>query len=91
MERLDKDKLVHMEIYCGQLGMITEFAYCVSMNGGLPCRNAIGCWAERMDLGRVLLSRFTREELRSVFGSLPKSKIERIMDLLARGESCGQQ
>jgi hypothetical protein len=84
MERPDKDKLVHMEIYCGQLGMITEFAYCVSMNGGLPCRNAIGCWAERTDLERVLSARFSKEELKSVFGGLPKSKIERIMELLVK-------
>jgi hypothetical protein len=71
-----------MEVYCGQLGMVTDFSYCVSMNNGLPCRNAIGCWQERTDIARLLLDRFTREELRKVFGVLPKTKMERIIEQL---------
>jgi hypothetical protein len=71
-----------MEIYCGQLGMMTEFSYCVSMNDGLPCRNAIGCWQGRMDIVERLTGRFTKDELRKVFGVLPKSKLERIIEQL---------
>lgn len=71
-----------MEIYCGQLGMVTEFGYCLSMNEGLPCRNMIGCWGGRMDIMLFLKRTFTEEELQKCFGGLPKSKFERIMEVL---------
>jgi len=69
-----------MEIYCSQLGMLIDFSYCMTMNDGLPCRNAIGCWKERIDIVAVLKERFSDKELQKVFGTLPKSKIERIID-----------
>ena len=71
-----------MEIYCGQLGMVTQFSYCVSMNEGLPCRNMIGCWSGRTDIMAFLKRTFAEEELRKCFGGLPKSRIERIMEIL---------
>jgi len=69
-----------MEIYCSQLGMMIEFSYCITMNEGLPCRNTIGCWQERIDIIALLKERFTADELQKVFGTLPKSKIDRIID-----------
>ncbi len=71
-----------MEIYCGQLGMIAGFDYCLSMNDGLPCRNTIGCWGRRMDIMMFLKRNYSEEELQKCFGGLPKSKLERIMDVL---------
>ena len=71
-----------MEIYCGQLGMVTQLSYCISMNDGLPCRNAIGCWSGRTDIMTILKAAFSEEELRRCFGGLPKSKMERIMEAL---------
>jgi hypothetical protein len=71
-----------MEIYCGQLGMATTFSYCISVNEGLPCRNVIGCWKGRGDIISYLKTQFKEEELRSIFGGLPKSKIERIIEAM---------
>lgn len=68
--------------YCNQLGMLVEFSYCRSMNEGLPCRNMIGCWKARTDILSFLREHFSEEELRKVFGGLPKSRIERIIDTL---------
>jgi hypothetical protein len=71
-----------MEIYCLQLGMLTQFDYCVSVNDGLPCRNIIGCWRERTDIMDFLNKTLTEDELRKCFSGLPKSKIERIVDMI---------
>lgn len=71
-----------MEIYCLQLGMLTDFNYCVSVNDGLPCRNVIGCWRERTDIMAYLKKSLTEEELRKCFAGLPKSKLERIVDII---------
>jgi len=71
-----------MEIYCLQLGMLTQFDYCVSVNDGLPCRNLIGCWRERADIMDFLNKSLTEDELRKCFSGLPKSKIERIVDII---------
>ena len=69
-----------MEIYCTQLGMVIDINYCISVNDGLPCRNTIGCWQNRMDIHVFLKERFTRDVLKKIFGKLPKSKIERIIE-----------
>jgi hypothetical protein len=71
---------VIVDIYCTQLGMIIEISYCFSVNEGLPCRNTIGCWRERADIGALLKAKFTDEQLKKVFGGLPKSKLERIAE-----------
>ncbi|HNS78768.1 MAG TPA: hypothetical protein PKM17_08990 [Syntrophorhabdus sp.] len=71
-----------MEIYCLQLGMLTKFDYCVSMNEGLPCRNLIGCWGDRTDVVAFLNKTLTEDELRKTFSGLPKSKIDRIVDII---------
>ena len=71
-----------MEIYCFQLGMITQFDYCASVNEGLPCRNLIGCWKERTEIMSYLKNSLSEDELRKCFDGLPKSKIERIVDII---------
>lgn len=71
-----------MEIYCLQLGMLTKFDYCVSMNEGLPCRNLIGCWRDRTDVVAFLNKTLTEDELRKTFSGLPKSKIDCIVDII---------
>lgn len=71
-----------ISIYCTQLGMVIEFAYCMSVNDGLPCRNMVGCWKGRMDIVRHLRSALSDEELRKAFGGLPKSRIERIIEAI---------
>jgi len=76
------EQFKEMEIYCNQLGMVINFSYCVSMNEGLPCRNIIGCFSGRMDVIMVLREKFTTDELESIFKSLPKSRIERIVESL---------
>ncbi len=69
-----------MDIYCTQLGMMIEISYCFSANDGLPCRNTVGCWQERADIVALLKARFTDEQLKEVFDSLPKSKLQRIAE-----------
>jgi len=71
-----------MDIYCSQLGMMTQLTYCLSMNEGLPCRNVIGCWEARIDIMALLKGAFTEEELRKCFSGLPKSRLDRIMEIL---------
>jgi len=73
-----------MEIYCTQLGMLTELSYCITMNEGMPCRNALGCWKERIDIVALLQERFSDEDLKKVFGNLPKSKIDRIIESITK-------
>lgn len=72
-----------MVIYCGQLGLV-EMPYCLSMNEGLPCKNIIGCWKDRTDIIKILKARFSEEELNKIFNSLPKSRIDRILDVIQK-------
>ncbi len=60
--------------------MMIDFSYCVSMNERLPCRNIIGCWEERINIIEFLREKFTEDELQKALGSLPKSRIERIIE-----------
>ena len=76
-----------MDIYCSQLGMLIEFSYCASMNEGLPCRNIVGCWKERTDIIVFLKEKFTDEELKRVFASPPKSRIDRIIESVEKRDS----
>ena len=69
-----------MRVYCHQLGMVVDFSYCVSVNEGLPCRNIIGCFEERMNIIRFLSEKFTDDELKEAFGGIPKSRIERLIE-----------
>lgn len=75
-----------MEIYCFQLGMVIEFSYCIAMNEGLPCSNVIGCWQERIDIKGFLKERFSEEDLKKVFGRLPKFRIDRIIDGIIKSQ-----
>jgi len=68
-----------MEIYCGQLGMIIGFDYCLHAQNGLPCGNTFGCWKERVDVANVLKANFTDDELRLAFNTLPISRLARIL------------
>lgn len=73
-------------IYCNQLGMLVEFSYCTTMNEKLPCRNIIGCWETRTDIISYLREHFTADQLKEVFSTLPKTRIERIIDTLLKNE-----
>jgi hypothetical protein len=52
------------------------------VNEGLPCRNLIGCWKERTEIMSFLKKSLTEDELRKCFDGLPKSKIERILEII---------
>jgi len=54
------------------------------MNEGLPCRNIIGCWKERTDIITFLKENFSSGDLKKIFGGLPKSRIERIIDSIKK-------
>lgn len=75
-----------MEIYCSQLGMMIGFSYCISVNEGLPCRNSIDCWRERLDIVAFLKAKYSKEDLSRVFSGLPKTKLDRIMEMIANKE-----
>jgi hypothetical protein len=63
--------------------MLIEFPYCTAVNNGLPCRNIIGCWKTRTDILSFLREHFTDDQLKKVFSTLPKTKIERIIDIIS--------
>ena len=65
--------------------MLVEFSYCTSVNENLPCRNIIGCWKERTDVIAFLRNKYTVEDLKKVFAGLPKTRLERIIELLGEG------
>lgn len=69
-----------MEIYCPQLGMMIGFSYCLGAQDGLPCRNTFGCWKERVDVAAIIKAKFTDEQIRQAFNTLPKSKLFRIFE-----------
>ncbi len=69
-----------MEIYCTQLGMLIGFDYCTKVQNGLPCYNTFGCWKERVDVAAILKANFTDEELMLAFNTIPKSRLQRIME-----------
>lgn len=71
-----------MNIYCSQLGMIVEFYYCISMHEGLPCLSAPRCWKDRMDIECLLKEIMGEEEFYRYFASLPKTRLERIIELV---------
>lgn len=69
-----------MEIYCSQLGMMIGISYCLKVQDGLPCSNTFGCWKERVDVTAILKAKFTDEQLRKAFNTLPKSRLTRITE-----------
>ncbi|HNQ63982.1 MAG TPA: hypothetical protein PLX88_06025 [Syntrophorhabdaceae bacterium] len=71
-----------MNIYCSQLGMIVEFYYCISMHEGLPCLSTPRCWANRMDIEGYLKGLMGEEGFFNYFASLPKTRLERIVELV---------
>jgi hypothetical protein len=64
------------------MGMLIELSYCAEVNAGLPCRNIIGCWEGRMDISSFLQEHFSRDQLQQIFCSLPKSRIDRIIEAM---------
>ena len=78
-----------MEIYCIQLGMIIDLNYCLSVNEGVPCRNTIGCWRERTDIGAILVEKFTEDQLKKAFGSPAKSRLQRMVDSIESARKKG--
>jgi hypothetical protein len=78
------DELDNLEIYCSHLGMVISFNYCRRAQSALPCRNLLGCWEERVPVMEFLGQHYTRDQLESAFGGLPKSRIERIFECLKR-------
>ena len=62
--------------------MMIDLSYCISMNDGLPCRNSIDCWRERLDIVAFLKAKYSDEELNKAFGGLPKTKLDRIMEMI---------
>ena len=60
--------------------MLIDLSYCAITNEGFPCRNIIGCWKERMDIIGFLREKYSDKELKDIFSSPPKSRIDRIIE-----------
>jgi hypothetical protein len=71
-----------LTIYCNQMGMLVQFSYCSKMGDVLPCRNIINCWHSRIDIITFLKNNYSIDELKKIFSTFPKSRIERILDSL---------
>jgi hypothetical protein len=69
------------------MGMVIALSYCVSMSEGLPCRNMVRCWEERIDIRGILSAHFGEDDLKKAFGGLPKSRLERIVESVERSRS----
>lgn len=69
-----------MHIYCPQLGMLVFLSYCMRVQNNLPCSNTYGCWKERVDVTAVLKANFTDEEIALAFNTIPKSRLQKIME-----------
>jgi hypothetical protein len=80
------DALDNLEIYCPHLGMVITFHYCRRVQAGLPCRNLLGCWEERIPAADFLGENYNRTELESAFGGLPKTRLERIFECVRINE-----
>ena len=80
--------MAHIESYdklkvrCPPLGGEVTFIYCRSVNQGLPCRNIINCWAERIEIGKFLQENFSTQDLIKCLSIEPKTKLERILELI---------
>ncbi|MEN6617365.1 MAG: hypothetical protein ABFD12_12475 [Syntrophorhabdus sp.] len=60
--------------------MMIALDYCLSVQNNLPCPNTFGCWKERVDVTVLLKAKFTDEELQSAFNTVPKSRLQRILE-----------
>jgi hypothetical protein len=80
------DSFDNLEIYCPHLGMVITFNYCRRTQSGLPCRNLLGCWEERIPVAEFLGKNYTRSELESAFSGLPKTRLERIFESIRHSE-----
>ncbi len=78
------DTLDHLEIYCPHLGTVLTFNYCRRAQSSLPCRNLLGCWEGRLSVADFLGENYTREELETAFGGLPKTRLERIFETIQK-------
>jgi hypothetical protein len=72
-----------MDIYCGQLGMVIDVSYCLTVNKGMPCRNVVCCWEDRVEIRRVLKALYTEDELIAGLAGPPQSRMGRILSALA--------
>jgi len=52
-----------LSIRCPKLGGSVTFEYCRTLNDGLPCATALGCWAGRFDVVSFLESNYSPEQL----------------------------
>lgn len=84
------DQFDPFEIYCPHLGMMVTFNYCRKVQSPLPCRNLIGCWEERLDIENFLVEHFSRQELETALGGLPKTRMERIFDCIQQTKAAEQ-
>jgi hypothetical protein len=80
----------NMDIYCGQLGMVIDVSYCMTVNQGMPCRNTVGCWEERVEIRALLKALCSEEELRETFLGSPTSRIGRILAAVTKMRKEGQ-
>ena len=62
------------------MGTMIDFSYCVSMNEPLPCRNIVRCWEGTINIIEFLREKFSDDELQKALGSIPKSRIELIIE-----------
>jgi hypothetical protein len=72
------------EIRCVHLGGQVTFGYCRRVNRGLPCKLIIGCWHGRVDTIAFLRQHFTPDQLRQALDPEPGSKLEDLVNRLAR-------
>lgn len=78
------------EIRCPRLGGQVKFAYCAIESSGKPCSRALTCWTDAFDVSAFFLDLLGEEMFSECFFSLPKPKMETLMDLIVRAKKVGE-
>ena len=80
-----KDEFDQQEGYCRMLGHFLTFAYCRSMNKGLPCSKVLDCWFQIFAVEEFINNNFSADEQKKIFQP-PKPKVQSLTEILEQAQ-----
>ncbi len=78
------------EMRCPRLGGPVNFSYCRKENVGKPCARTISCWSPYFDVMTYFRATLTEEEFEECFDQTQCSKMETLLDLIARARKIAE-
>ncbi len=78
-------------IRCPQLGGEVPFRYCRTINEDLPCRKILVCWEFRIEISKFLNEHFTAEQIQCALAPPTKTRLDTILELVARAKKNGEE